>query len=272
MADLQDYQQSGGYLGLTPEQQRAWALLRQAGLNLPTCITSDGVLQGNYAHLSGPWWSVAPDGATSLALREGWAEPTRQQAGIEDLAASLAALQRLGTRRAPVRGATEMTTTQPQAILWYETCPSCDGSGRSDYPQDPVCPTCHGGGRQLVTRPEESWHVLTAVNLTTHDIVLYGHAGAETLTIPPSGTVARCDTHRARVGQLGLHGLVPTVQVNRVYFGDVTGLPEPTERTIYIVSRIVAEACPERRDLYIVDNTARDGAERIVGARALAQV
>lgn len=43
-------------------------------------------------------------------------------------------------------------------------------------------------------------------------------------------------------------------------------------QTLLIVSRLVAEACPERDDLVVPDDTVRDDAGRIIGCRALARV
>ena len=58
--------------------------------------------------------------------------------------------------------------------------------------------------------------------------------------------------------------------INR-YSIDVYDLPSPQPDTIYIVSRLVAEAT-RREDLYIVDDAVRDENGRIIGCRALASV
>ncbi|MGI5872705.1 MAG: hypothetical protein ACOX8T_11800 [Bacillota bacterium] len=100
----------------------------------------------------------------------------------------------------------------------------------------------------------------TFVNLTQHDINVLE---PET-TIPPSGTEARCAVSREQVAELG------GITVNRTVFGDVDNLPAPQAGTYYIVSALVAQACPGRTDLLIVDEVERDEAGRIVGCRALA--
>jgi len=91
-----------------------------------------------------------------------------------------------------------------------------------------------------------------------------------TVTIPPSGQVARCATSRVQVDTVTVDGI--TVPVNRTEFGAVTGLPDPQPDTIFIVSAVVAQAVPNRPDVFIVDDAVRDDQGRIIGARALAHV
>ena len=63
-----------------------------------------------------------------------------------------------------------------------------------------------------------------------------------------------------------------TVPVNQTRFGEVSDLPDPQPDTIYIVSALVAQAVPDRQDVFIVDDSVRDEQGRIIGARALAHV
>ncbi len=92
------------------------------------------------------------------------------------------------------------------------------------------------------------------INLTPHTVRLNG--GRE---FPPSGQVARVKArHRADAwlsdgpdGAVELddeffRGAVP---VYRTVFGQVEGLPEPAEGTVYIVSGVVAAACRGRDDV-----------------------
>ena len=90
------------------------------------------------------------------------------------------------------------------------------------------------------------------------------------VTIPPSGLVARCAVDRVQVDTVAVDGI--TVPVNQTQFGAVTGLPDPQPDTIYIVSAVVAQAVPDRPDVFIVDDAVRDDQGRIIGARALAHV
>lgn len=106
------------------------------------------------------------------------------------------------------------------------------------------------------------------VNLTPHPVTLL--VGDRTLTIPPEPTPARCSETRTVVGAVEVDGL--EVPVTVVGFGQVQGLPDPQEGVLYVVSRIVAEACRDRADLVIPDNLVRDAEGRIIGARSLARV
>jgi len=90
------------------------------------------------------------------------------------------------------------------------------------------------------------------------------------VTIPPSGLVARCATSRVQVDTITVDGV--TIPVNRTRFGQVSDLPDPQPDTIYIVSSLVAQAVPDRQDVFIVDDAVRDDQGRIIGARALAHV
>jgi len=112
---------------------------------------------------------------------------------------------------------------------------------------------------------------LNIVNLTPHALNLMptGPTGP-VVTISPSGQVARCATSRVQVGTVTVDGI--SVPVNRTQFGVVTGLPDPQPDTIYIVSAVVAQAVPDRPDVFIVDDAVRDDQGRIIGARALAHV
>lgn len=98
------------------------------------------------------------------------------------------------------------------------------------------------------------------VNLTPHTINLCGKE------ITSTG-LARCESVVETAGDIN------GVKINRRTFGAVYGLPEPQADTIYIVSAIVAQAVAgQRDDLYIVDETIRDEAGRIIGCNALAKV
>ena len=109
------------------------------------------------------------------------------------------------------------------------------------------------------------------VNLTPHPLNLMPEGpDGPTVTIPPSGQVARCAVDRVLVDTVAVGGI--TVQVNQTRFGEVSGLPDPQPDTIFVVSALVAQAVPDRSDVFIVDDAVRDDQGRIIGARALAHV
>ena len=112
---------------------------------------------------------------------------------------------------------------------------------------------------------------MNIVNLTPH-VLNFMPEGPDgpTVTIPPSGIVARCATSRVQVDTVTVDGI--TIPVNRTQFGTVAGLPDPQPDTIFVVSALVAQAVPDRSDVFIVDDAVRDDQGRIIGARALAHV
>lgn len=109
------------------------------------------------------------------------------------------------------------------------------------------------------------------INLTPHVLNLMPEGpDGPTITIPPSGQVARCVTYRVQVSTITANGI--SVPVNQTRFSEVFDLPEPQPDTIYVVSALTAQAVPHRPDVFIVDDTVRDEQGRIIGARALAHV
>lgn len=107
---------------------------------------------------------------------------------------------------------------------------------------------------------------MNIVNLTPHTINFLDGDNNPVLTVEPSGVIARARQTRTPCGT------VAGIPVNRCAYGTVQGLPEPAKETIYVVSSITAQACPEREDVYIVDNSVRNEDGRIIGVRALAHI
>jgi hypothetical protein len=108
---------------------------------------------------------------------------------------------------------------------------------------------------------------MNLVNLTPHEITIMGEGWK--LSIPASGTVARCAERKTPVGVIYCDGV--EIPIIRISFGEVTNLPEPKEDTIYIVSSIVASAA-KRDDVLVVADLVRNDQGQIVGARKLAEV
>lgn len=106
------------------------------------------------------------------------------------------------------------------------------------------------------------------VNLTPHAVTFYADNGERVKvvkTIPSSG-VARAEQTREPLGDIN------GIPVSRTAYGKVTGLPDPQDGTVYIVSVLTAQAARGRDDLYIVDDLVRDDAGQILGCKALAQI
>lgn len=105
------------------------------------------------------------------------------------------------------------------------------------------------------------------VNLTTHDIKLWGDGGKAKLIILPSGTVARLETRRFKTCMEVVSDGV-TIAVWRTEYGLITGLPEPQADTLYIVSALVREWA-RRDDVVSVGGFIRDDKGCIIGVDCL---
>lgn len=104
------------------------------------------------------------------------------------------------------------------------------------------------------------------LNLTPHPLHVECSDG-RLLILEPEATPARCAQTEQPVETLQSGGY--SVAVTRQTFGAVEGLPAPRQHVRLVVSRLVAEACPERADLLIPGPAIRDEAGRAVGCDGL---
>lgn len=102
------------------------------------------------------------------------------------------------------------------------------------------------------------------INLTPHEIVILDTSGREVVRLPPSGTVARCQATATLVETLDGVAYYATA------YGAVTGLLEPADGVRYVVSLLVRNACPDRRDLASPGELVRGPDGQPVGCRGLA--
>lgn len=102
---------------------------------------------------------------------------------------------------------------------------------------------------------------MTIKNLTPHALNIVTDEG--TVTVPPSGTVARCSSAATPAGSIG------GIALSRVTFGEVTGLPAPEEGVLLVVSALVRSALPARADLASPGELVRDAAGAVIGCRGL---
>lgn len=105
-------------------------------------------------------------------------------------------------------------------------------------------------------------------NLTPHEITIVGENGEIILSIKPEPISARAKASTVKVGAIEVEG--KTIPLTTTKMGEVEGLPPEEKGTMLIVSRIVAEACPNRHDLVIPNESVRDDKGRIVGVKSLA--
>ena len=102
----------------------------------------------------------------------------------------------------------------------------------------------------------------TIVNMTPHDVTVYGQDNRAVVVYRPSGKLIRLSQKNEIVGDI--NG-IPTI---KVVFGDPEGLPEYNADIVYIVSAFVKSALPDRTDLVVPSDPVRDPDGRIIGCRA----
>lgn len=103
----------------------------------------------------------------------------------------------------------------------------------------------------------------TIINLTPHDINVISDTGNR-ITYPRSNTMARVFSTSTRVGQLE-----DGTPLFRTSYGEVEGLPDPQDNTIYIVSSMIRSRLPERTDLASPCGLVRDSDGNIIGCSGL---
>ncbi len=100
------------------------------------------------------------------------------------------------------------------------------------------------------------------VNLTPHtvNVVVEGPEGPKTWEIESAGD-ARCAVRAEPAGSVG------DIPLFRTAFGDVSGLPEAQEGTMFIVSLLVRQALPGRTDLCSPSQPIRDTDGKVIGCK-----
>lgn len=106
------------------------------------------------------------------------------------------------------------------------------------------------------------------LNCTPHTINICDASGNK-IQDYPTYRVARVETEMEVVGNGN------GIPIKRVKYKEAEWLPQKTENTLYIVSMVVAQACPERED-FICPNTApnevvRDDEGKIIGVKSFAK-
>lgn len=119
--------------------------------------------------------------------------------------------------------------------------------------------------------------MLNIINCTPHEVVIYETSdccmrdgflylrddGEEFpqpfLTLPAANEPARV-TFVQKVD-----GMVDGILIYRWFPEEVVNLPEPKTDMFYIVSKMVAQACPEREDFVLPGTVVRDADDHVVG-------
>lgn len=113
---------------------------------------------------------------------------------------------------------------------------------------------------------------LNLVNLTPHTITVIG-SGETDMVIAASGQVARVSSTDEIVDYLsydfetpsGIDGNEFPIYVTRL--GEVVGLPDPEEGTVYLVSGMVRSAVHERQDVWSPGPLVRDDKGQPIGCK-----
>lgn len=106
------------------------------------------------------------------------------------------------------------------------------------------------------------YHGSTFVNLCFHEIKIIMEDGTM-LVIPESGVTARCKNEN-KVSHY-IDGVPITVQD----IGEVQGVPEEKPNTYYIVSQMVRDALPERKDLLVAGPKVKNIQGYTIGCKSL---
>ena len=104
---------------------------------------------------------------------------------------------------------------------------------------------------------------MKVINLTPHCVNMVSSTGEEIKKFESEGE-ARCSQKTIRIGE------VDGIPLTQTFFGEVTGLPLEQEGIKYIVSRLVMQACPNRKDLLVPNEILRDNDGKIIGCQSFA--
>ena len=101
-------------------------------------------------------------------------------------------------------------------------------------------------------------------NYTPYPVNIIDIGGKEIATFPPEPEPIRLQAKTVVMGKIC--GGVPIVKTD---FGEPAGLIDPQPGVLFIVSRIVKSALPDRADLVVPTEIVRDETGRIAGCRFL---
>ena len=97
------------------------------------------------------------------------------------------------------------------------------------------------------------------INLTPHPINVI--VDGQVVNQYPSMGVLRASSCSRIIGE------VDGIQLSKVTYGEVTGLPEPKQGVMYIVSRAIKKSVPDRDDCIVPNLLVRDKNGNITGCR-----
>lgn len=105
------------------------------------------------------------------------------------------------------------------------------------------------------------------LNLTPHAVTFLDASNNVICEIEPSGVIARVGAKTIATGEI-----INDIPVTTTQFSEVEDLPDPVEGVVYIVSSLVAQRRPFRKDIFIPNEVVRNSAGVIIGCRSLGQI
>lgn len=107
------------------------------------------------------------------------------------------------------------------------------------------------------------------LNYTPHPINLHTGLGVATIESLGEARASELTVDTITIGwdQYGDCGMSQDVPLSSKKYGAVSGLPEPREGVLYIVSTLIQQALPNRVDLVSPDQIIRDPAGRVIGCK-----
>ncbi len=109
-------------------------------------------------------------------------------------------------------------------------------------------------------------------NFTSRKIYLYNEAESDYLVILPHVEPGyEKITTSFRPIQAEVQDEYTDTVVYDVYHGNLTGLPDPVQGVLYIVSLPVALACKHRTDVVVMHDLVRNKDGKVIGCKAFAR-
>lgn len=104
-------------------------------------------------------------------------------------------------------------------------------------------------------------------NCTPHDVVILNEKDEVIVTYPPTGILPRLKADVRPEGVIQDNSnLIPFTVT---YLGETQDLPDFDPNVMLIVSRLVADANPDREDLVFPNEVVRNDKGQIIGCRSL---
>jgi len=101
------------------------------------------------------------------------------------------------------------------------------------------------------------------INMTPHIINMADENGNISKIFKPSGNLIKLSVKTERIN------IINGIPISKTVFGEPEGLPKEQPRVFYIVSQLVKNALPERKDLLVPSEVVRDDKGQIIGYRSL---